>query len=217
MNSGFPPIVLLFTIFLSCFSGILSAAEVTLQSIQIHQTHEWLRQRPTIYFHCKGENKTFLPDVKKANTLYTFKGEESWQPLTEFVSKKCKRCGLYEKDILTDDRFDEWEFCPSDFTAPDGTYNRAKEGEFNASFACSTCVDVGADHAAPHSDTRGNGKTVAVAVVISVFLTTALIIVFIGGYKYWQKRKRRQEQARFLKLFEEQDDIEDELGLRDII
>lgn len=73
------------------------------------------------------------------------------------------------------------------------------------------------DHAAPHSDTRGNGKTVAVAVVISVFLTTVLIIVFIGGYKYWQKRKRRQEQARFLKLFEEKDDIEDELGLRDII
>jgi hypothetical protein len=32
-----------------------------------------------VYFHCNGENKTKLPDVKEAHMLYTFKGEESWQ------------------------------------------------------------------------------------------------------------------------------------------
>lgn len=63
------------------FSGVLLAAEVALESIEVHQTHEWLH-KPTIYFQCKGENKTFLPDVRKANVLYAFKGEESWQVIS---------------------------------------------------------------------------------------------------------------------------------------
>lgn len=70
---------------MSFFLGHSSAAEVTLKSIQVYQTHEWLH-KPTVYFHCKGENKTVLPDVKKANTLYTFKGEESWQVICHFLS-----------------------------------------------------------------------------------------------------------------------------------
>ncbi|THU67950.1 hypothetical protein C4D60_Mb05t30120 [Musa balbisiana] len=36
-------------------------------------------------------------------------------------------------------------------------------------------------------------------------------------YKYWRKRKREQDQARFLKLFEEGDDLEDELALGNAI
>ncbi|KNA16564.1 hypothetical protein SOVF_087550 [Spinacia oleracea] len=216
MNSGFPAFVFVFSIFLSCFPGYLSAAVVTLQSIQIYRTHDWLH-RPTIYFHCKGENKTVLPDVKKVNTSYTYKGEESWQPLTEFSSTKCKRCGIYEDGFFTDDKFDEWEFCPSDFTAGEGRYTLVKGGEFNATFICSTCVDIGADNAVPRSDTKGNRISVAIVVLISAAVTTVVIVVFIGGYKYWQKKKRRHEQARFMKLFEEHDDIEDELGLRDVI
>jgi heme/copper-type cytochrome/quinol oxidase subunit 2 len=34
-------------------------------------------------------------------------------------------------------------------------------------------------------------------------------------FKYWQKKKREEQHARLLKLFEEDDDIEVELGLRD--
>lgn len=60
-------------------AGIFSSSVVTLQSIQIFKSHEWLAREPTIYFLCQGENKTFLPDVKKTYFLYTFKGAESWQ------------------------------------------------------------------------------------------------------------------------------------------
>lgn len=48
-------------------------------------------------------------------------------------------------------------------------------------------------------------------------LSTVLIVGVGYAYKYWQKKKREQEQARFLKLFEDGDDIEDELGLDGII
>lgn len=65
-------------IVISC-AGIVSSSVVTLQSIQIFKSHEWLTREPTIYFRCQGENKTILPDVKKTYFLYTFKGAESWQ------------------------------------------------------------------------------------------------------------------------------------------
>ncbi|KAJ3708257.1 hypothetical protein LUZ61_011962 [Rhynchospora tenuis] len=34
-------------------------------------------------------------------------------------------------------------------------------------------------------------------------------------FKYWQKKKREEQHARLLKLFEEDDELEVELGLRD--
>jgi hypothetical protein len=46
--------------------------------MEIFKTHEWLHDKPTVYFRCQGENKTVLPDVKEVRVLY-FKGEESWQ------------------------------------------------------------------------------------------------------------------------------------------
>jgi len=60
-------------------TGLILSAVVTLTSIEIYKTHEWLSASPTVYFTCKGENKTILPDVKKTHVLYSFKGEESWQ------------------------------------------------------------------------------------------------------------------------------------------
>lgn len=60
------------------FSGFTRSAIVTLDSVQIFKTHEWL-EKPTFYFKCQGENLTVIPDVKKTHVLYTFKGEESWQ------------------------------------------------------------------------------------------------------------------------------------------
>ena len=60
---------------------------------------------------------------------------------------------------------------------------------------------------------KGKGKDVAVVVLLSVLVSAILILGAVGGYKYWQKKKREQDQARFLKLFEEGDDIEDELDL----
>ncbi|KAL9331920.1 hypothetical protein ACSQ67_001530 [Phaseolus vulgaris] len=171
--------------------GLVVSADVTLSSIEIYTTHEWLKATPSLYFQCKGDNKTELLDVKETNVSYTFKGEESWQPLTNFFGKKCKRCGVYEEDkILYDDVFDEWELCPSDFTTPDGRYIHFKEKEFNASFLCPDCLPIS-----------------------GAILTLAILVI----YKYWQKKKREQDQARFMKLFEDGDDIEDELGLGTII
>ncbi|KAF6171051.1 hypothetical protein GIB67_014631 [Kingdonia uniflora] len=190
----------------------LASGVVTLQSIKIFKTHEWINSKPTVYFHCKGENKTILPDVKEIHFLYSYKGEESWQPLTEFVDEKCKRCGLYEKDTLkSDDTFDEWEFCPSDFTAPDGKYVRVKDNELNATFLCPQCVS------ASIMPNGNNGLHVIFVIIISAVVSTVSVIGVVTAYKYWQKKKREQDHARFLKLFDDSDDIEDELGLGHMI
>ncbi|CAM8966382.1 unnamed protein product [Rhodiola kirilowii] len=135
-------------ILLSCFPGLISSKVVILDSIEIFTTHEWLKSEPTVYFKCGGENKTILPDIKAKNTLYAFKGEESWQPLTNFTNTKCKRCGFFEQDLLEkDDVFEEWEFCPSDFYNPDKKYVRFKDKEFNATFSCPECIpDVTGEH-----------------------------------------------------------------------
>lgn len=58
-----------------------------------------------------------------------------------------------------------------------------------------------------------------VFLVILIVLVVSAVVIFgaVTAYKYWQKRKRQQDQARFLKLFEDGDDIEDELGLGNVM
>ncbi|CAM8892001.1 unnamed protein product [Rhodiola kirilowii] len=205
-------------IMLSCFPGLISSAVVTLDSIEIFTTHEWFKKEPTVYFKCGGENKTILPDIKTKHTLYTFRGEESWQPLTNFTNTKCKRCGFYEQDIIEkDDVFEEWEFCPSDFYNPDRKYVRFKEKEFNATFSCPECIpDVSDSNHKPESHSGGNTGHVLIVILVSFVVSCVSIIGAVGAFKYWQKKKREQDQARFLKLFEEGDDLEDELELDNI-
>lgn len=65
-------------------TGLILSAVVTLDSIEIYNTHELFGSKPVVYFNCKGENKIFLPDVKDANVLYSFKGQESWQVRISF-------------------------------------------------------------------------------------------------------------------------------------
>ena len=69
------------------------------------------------------------------------------------------------------------------------------------------------------SDSHGGEKRMhaGLIILITAAVSTVLIIGVVGAYKYWQKKKREQDQARFLKLFEDGDDIEDELGLGTII
>ncbi|XP_059646959.1 uncharacterized protein LOC132293474 isoform X2 [Cornus florida] len=202
-------------ILLSWFPGFISSAIVTLDSIEIFKTHEWIRAEPTVYFFCKEGNKTVLPDVKKTHVKYSFKGEESWQPLTEFPNIKCKRCGFYEQDILkSDDVFDEWEFCPSDFTDSDGKATHSKDNEFKATFSCPDCVHLGSDSKnSSGSHKGGKGMHWALIITISALVSTIFILGLLAAYKYWQKRRREQDHARFLKLFEDGDDIEDEFGI----
>ncbi|KAJ1297681.1 hypothetical protein BS78_01G395500 [Paspalum vaginatum] len=206
---------LLFGLLVALFTipGVFSLRLVTLDTIEIFTTHEWFF-KPTVVFRCNGENKTYLLDVKETHTLYTFKGEESWQPLTELPEKKCKRCGLFEEDAFKpDDVFDEWEMCSSDFK--DGRYTRFKEDQFNATFLCPNCTASTGDHGnrEPSAELETKKASIAVIIIVSVLASVLVIIALFGGYKYWQKKKRERDQARFLKLFEEGDDLEDELGL----
>ncbi|KAL0347249.1 UNVERIFIED_CONTAM: hypothetical protein Scaly_1740900 [Sesamum calycinum] len=196
-------LLLLCSIVLSYSTAIVSAAVVTLDSVEIFRTHEWLLSKPTVYFQCKGENMTVLPDVKEKHVFYSFKGEESWQPLTELQDIKCKRCGFYEKDTFkSSDVFDEWELCASDFTMSDGRSFQRERAQCHISMPrmCPTWE-------------RPKEMHWAVILVICALASFVIIAGLVTAYKYWQKRKKQQEQARFLKLFEEGDDIEDELGI----
>lgn len=213
------------TIFLSYSPVLISAAVVTLDSIQIFKTHEWIPSKPTVFFQCKEEDEIILPDVKEKHVLYSFKGEESWQPLTELRDIKCKRCGLYEKDsIKSDDIFDEWEFCASDFTRSDGKYVHFKDKEFNATFLCPECVVLAKASATTAASDKDDNSTNAkqdsnrmLPWPLILVISCAALALFTGGLvvacKWWQRRKRQQQQARFLQLFEDADDIEDELGI----
>lgn len=57
----------------------------------------------------------------------------------------------------------------------------------------------------------------ALIILISVVVSTVFILGGVAAYKYWQKKKREQDQAQFLKLFEDGDDLEDELGLGNVL
>jgi hypothetical protein len=210
-----PPRPLLVVLFVALCSipGTTSLRLVTLDTIDIFTTGKWFSSKPTLYFRCNGDNMTYLPDVKEPNLIYTFKGEESWQPLTELAEKKCKRCGLYDDDFFKDHVFDEWEMCSTEFK--DGKYTHLKEGQFNATFLCPNCTGSAGDSAAHHSGSEVEPKktSVAVIIVVSVLASVLVILALFGGYKYWLKKKRERDQLRFLKLFEEGDDMDDELGL----
>ncbi|AQL07560.1 hypothetical protein ZEAMMB73_Zm00001d047767 [Zea mays] len=144
--------------------------------------------------------------------LYTIPSEIRL-PLTELPEKKCKRCGLYEEGTFKPDAvFDEWEMCSSDFKG--GKYTRFKEGQFNATFLCPNCTaSTGHGNPRPSEDLETKKTSIAVIIIASVLASVLVVTALFGGFKYWQKKKRERDQVRFLKLFEEGDDLEDELGL----
>lgn len=63
----------------------------------------------------------------------------------------------------------------------------------------------------PSTNTAKHGN---VALVVLVVALSCCLCAFTGIviFKYRQKRKREQDQARFLKLFEQDDDIDAELN-----
>ncbi len=60
------------------FPGVVADGDVRLASLVLYRTHEWFGQ-PTVYFHCLGEQKVYLPDVIQKDFVYDFIGQESWQ------------------------------------------------------------------------------------------------------------------------------------------
>ncbi|KAK8613805.1 hypothetical protein V6N13_101561 [Hibiscus sabdariffa] len=66
------------------------------------------------------------------------------------------------------------------------------------------------------SKTKSNGNSnVATKVVIVLIGLAAVGLFSFFLFKAWQKRKRDEQHARLLKLFEEDGDLEAELGLHD--
>ncbi|VYS65657.1 unnamed protein product [Arabidopsis thaliana] len=202
--------------------GLVRGQFITLNSIEIFTKHDWFKLKHTVYFQCNGENKTVLPGVTKTGVLYTFRGQESWQPMTGIGGEKCKRCGIYEQGSLVSDKeFDVWEVCPTDFSASQ-VYMHFKEKEINATFVCHGCakfhsVSSKAVAASSPQEEGYNGLTVMIAIIAGVLCTTLVVVGGVFMFKHTQRMKKQRDQARFMQLFEESDEPEDELGLDPVI
>lgn len=59
-----------------------------------------------------------------------------------------------------------------------------------------------------------SGSTGTTVAIICIAVAAVLLFSFFL-FKLWQKKKREEQYARLLKLFEEDDELEVELGLRD--
>lgn len=66
-------------------------------------------------------------------------------------------------------------------------------------------------------DEGDNGSTVAIAVVAGVLCATLVVVGGVFMFKHSKRMKLQRDQARFMKLFEESDEPEDELGLEPVI
>ncbi|KAI4318520.1 hypothetical protein MLD38_032214 [Melastoma candidum] len=61
---------------------------------------------------------------------------------------------------------------------------------------------------------RGHGSVPVVVFILLCVAAAAVVLLSLFLYQLWQRKKRALQHARLLKLFEEDDDL-DELGLRD--
>ncbi|KAM3290997.1 hypothetical protein P3S67_019286 [Capsicum chacoense] len=60
-----------------------------------------------------------------------------------------------------------------------------------------------------------SSKTTGSTILIVCLALVAVFLLSFFLFKFWQKKKREEQYARLLKLFEEDDELELELGLRD--
>ncbi|XP_004506418.1 uncharacterized protein [Cicer arietinum] len=65
------------------------------------------------------------------------------------------------------------------------------------------------------NDHASRGSSTGLKILI-VFLGLVSVIAFcVFLFKLWQRKKREEQHARLLKLFEDDDELEVELGMRD--
>ncbi|KAI5655901.1 hypothetical protein M9H77_24694 [Catharanthus roseus] len=69
----------------------------------------------------------------------------------------------------------------------------------------------GSKNASNGSSKKAIGLTV-VLICLGILATVAFSVLL---FKIWQKKRREAQQARLLKLFEDDDELEVELGIRD--
>ncbi|MQM11090.1 hypothetical protein Taro_043996 [Colocasia esculenta] len=65
---------------------------------------------------------------------------------------------------------------------------------------------------ASHSSSSGGDNALDAFYICLGLVAFLLIAIFL--YKLWQRKRRQEQQARLLSLFEEDDELELELGLR---
>ncbi|CAL5378010.1 unnamed protein product [Camellia sinensis] len=74
------------------------------------------------------------------------------------------------------------------------------------------------DSSSSKNDTKSDkhaGSSTGSKIVIACLVIVAAVFLSFFLYKLWQKKKREEQYARLIKLFEEDDELELELGLRD--
>ncbi|XP_042437538.1 uncharacterized protein LOC122023481 isoform X1 [Zingiber officinale] len=65
------------------------------------------------------------------------------------------------------------------------------------------------------SNHSSSGHKTGLKVLLACVGVAILLVLSFFLFKMWQKRKREEQHARLLKLFEEDNELEVELGLRD--
>ncbi|KAF3954303.1 hypothetical protein CMV_020334 [Castanea mollissima] len=66
------------------------------------------------------------------------------------------------------------------------------------------------------AETHATSSSSTGSTVLIVFLVLlVLVVISFFLFREWQRKKREEQYARLLKLFEEDDELEVELGLRD--
>ncbi|KAL4580773.1 hypothetical protein LXL04_016975 [Taraxacum kok-saghyz] len=74
--------------------------------------------------------------------------------------------------------------------------------------------DTKVDDADADADASSRPKHGSTIFIICILLAAVVSLSFFL-FKLWQKKKREEQYARLLRLFEEDDELELELGLRD--
>ncbi|CAM8979680.1 unnamed protein product [Rhodiola kirilowii] len=64
-------------------------------------------------------------------------------------------------------------------------------------------------------DSSTSSTSVGLKVLFVCLAIVAAVAFSVMLYKFWQKKKRAEQHARLLKLFEDDDELEVELGIRD--
>ncbi|KAM1570784.1 hypothetical protein ACFX10_035744 [Malus domestica] len=67
----------------------------------------------------------------------------------------------------------------------------------------------------PKNGDKASSGSAALKAVIVLLGVVVIIDFCVFLFKIWQKKKREEQRARLLKLFEEDDELEVELGIRD--
>lgn len=79
-------------------------------------------------------------------------------------------------------------------------------------------VSAGATTGSSSKEEGDNGSKVAIAIVAGVLCATLVVIGGVFMFRHSKRMKLQRDQARFMKLFEENDDEpEDELGLEPVL